>query len=228
MKRSLRSVPKKFWEGVKQTARRDGAPFIVIEPPASWQTGPIGSVGYFKTRDEAVANAMGLFMNHGTRARIERLDGSGQFIPVLWSQGGKKRHAGGGDSGESAFDAGHAAGQKQAKKDASAGKDLWAIRQGLPTGSDYDLGFSVGYEIVAKDVAGPRGGIPVGHHGWVSGRQADVKFTPRGGGFASAFRGPSAIEQMRYHLRNARNIPTMDIDPALSSLVADVQRALKK
>lgn len=136
----------------------------------------------------------------------------------------------------SEFDTGYAAGQKRAKKDARVEKDLWAIRQSLPTESDYDLGFSVGYENVIKDTMGPRGGVPVGSYGWLSGRKDHLTFTPRGGGHSSGFRGPHAIEQMRYHLRNSRDIPTKDIETALpwstfkgdiGTLAAEVKGLLK-
>jgi hypothetical protein len=120
------------------------------------------------------------------------------------------------NEGGSEFDTGHAAGQKRAKKDARSEKDLWAIRQSLPTESDYDLGFSVGYERVTKDVMGPRGGVSVGGYGWLSGQTNYITFTPRDRGHSSGFRGPHAVEQMRYHLRNVQNIPTRDIDAALN------------
>jgi hypothetical protein len=98
MKRRLRDVIKgaqAMWKGVKETMRRDGTPFVVISPPAQWQTGPIGSMGFFYTLEDAITNARGLLQHHGEVARIQELVGD-ELKPVNWQRmGGKRHHAGG-------------------------------------------------------------------------------------------------------------------------------------
>jgi hypothetical protein len=120
------------------------------------------------------------------------------------------------------FDKGWEEGKKQGKKDAASGEDLWATLEAWkkknPVGdSDYNMGYSVGYEIIAKDTHGTKRETPVGHFGWLSKSGGGYKFRPKSGA-SSVFTGPSAKEKMRYHLRNSRNIPAKDIEEAMKKV----------
>jgi hypothetical protein len=124
--------------------------------------------------------------------------------------------------GDDEFDKGRTAGLKKAASDAKSGKDVWAIHGKLKTGTDYELGFASGYRVGASDAAGPKGSIRVGSFGYLTVKGKNWTFQGAQGGklkgSASSYRGPSAKEQMRNHLRNSRNIPTRDIEAAFKQV----------